>query len=644
MNPMTYLCFTLMSILIQFCLMDFTNETGKSVKSIVDINQTNRKISNDVIKRITQKPHALYYRTKTASAKKGENSEVYPNSTITEKIFTTTDLVTTEIDLFYEDGNSTIDGAFTSESPLATTEFDNVTEITFLYKTSTVKPPKEKKNIKKQDRCSCDLLFELCDINCCCDTDCTDQEITLFNSCEGSQGEYQKRSQHELTQCSNNAIESLFCIVKTNLPENKEIRPNQADTAVINRVYKWHTVDKLEPTATTKKATYKIGDPLLLLSKGTLKYLDIPIPLVNNYCKSKKPIRFLVNEVVKCNVKLKEINALQILKITEEAKIVTYTNSSTGLNCSSLLCANWSVILCNEEACQNYNQQLHEPTCSEGYCSNIAYRIEYTLYCNETGILTSAIKLYVKDVSTTLQFIQQEIRVNFLMANDTSRIIKLSGNPGYVQGLPVLASTLANNQTQQFYNNTQNENYILLPDNKNGMCVLNNILNNKLNFDENKRINCKFTVERIKSNNATDICVKIQDRIKNFLRLNSDIFVSPFGKPQENVKWTILSQINRTNVYGGYNPKDSLLLCYNIVTRFSFTIVYVDSGKNENKIIEARIVGTPRNLTMSSKQNYFFVLSVDVKFIDASGPAMKVYAGAPLLSIHLPKNFFLPFY
>ncbi|XP_041988860.1 tectonic-1 isoform X2 [Aricia agestis] len=540
MNPMTYLCFTLMSILIQFCLMDFTNETGKSVKSIVDINQTNRKISNDVIKRITQKPHALYYRTKTASAKKGENSEVYPNSTITEKIFTTTDLVTTEIDLFYEDGNSTIDGAFTSESPLATTEFDNVTEITFLYKTSTVKPPKEKKNIKKQDRCSCDLLFELCDINCCCDTDCTDQEITLFNSCEGSQGEYQKRSQHELTQCSNNAIESLFCIVKTNLPENKEIRPNQ--------------------------------------------------------------------------------------------------------NCSSLLCANWSVILCNEEACQNYNQQLHEPTCSEGYCSNIAYRIEYTLYCNETGILTSAIKLYVKDVSTTLQFIQQEIRVNFLMANDTSRIIKLSGNPGYVQGLPVLASTLANNQTQQFYNNTQNENYILLPDNKNGMCVLNNILNNKLNFDENKRINCKFTVERIKSNNATDICVKIQDRIKNFLRLNSDIFVSPFGKPQENVKWTILSQINRTNVYGGYNPKDSLLLCYNIVTRFSFTIVYVDSGKNENKIIEARIVGTPRNLTMSSKQNYFFVLSVDVKFIDASGPAMKVYAGAPLLSIHLPKNFFLPFY
>lgn len=67
------------------------------------------------------------------------------------------------------------------------------------------------------------LQYQLCDINCCCDGDCTDKERILFNCTEKGidrpEEAYSCSAQASSPMLS--GIENLFCVVKTNLPEKR---------------------------------------------------------------------------------------------------------------------------------------------------------------------------------------------------------------------------------------------------------------------------------------------------------------------------------------------------------------------------------------------------------------------------------------
>lgn len=65
------------------------------------------------------------------------------------------------------------------------------------------------------------LQFKLCDINCCCDSDCLEDQIKLFPNCDANKSLTRERyddacvSQFPYFGYGN----GLFCIVKINLPE-----------------------------------------------------------------------------------------------------------------------------------------------------------------------------------------------------------------------------------------------------------------------------------------------------------------------------------------------------------------------------------------------------------------------------------------
>ncbi|XP_072936621.1 tectonic-1-like isoform X1 [Epargyreus clarus] len=664
MNPLTYLGFTIFSVFIQFCVMEFIHDRFQLDKDSKRLNESTQK-NNDIIKKINYKPHALFYRTEidqmSFTANNYPQSSKYSNSSLEDmQMFTSTEIPSTTLDIFYDENATVTDDFITTDSYYTGSEFDNVTEITFIDKTSTTTAkPSPSKTVVSKEKCFCNLLYKKCDLNCCCDSDCTEEERRLFINCIEDNCDISKRKNifycNSYPTCDNTIstglFNNLFCVVKINMPDKRIKSHFKMDVAAINATLKWNVIEKSYIPLHFQKKKYEFGDLLWLLQNDHISPTYLPTTAVNNYCNGKKPMKFLINENIKCNVKIEELHAFPTLKTLEKAKLISVTDLSlnnTILNCSTLHCANWSIIVCDFLACGDFNHTIHAPICTENYCINLPLRVEYSLYYYESKITNATLKLYMSKVSINVHLMLQEIIVKWYLGNDSiENIIQLSGNPGYIPGLPIIASSAADNHTHNFYNRTFGKNYISFPINENGKCVWSNTRNKTLLFGFNTRSKCRLSMQqKIFQRNATSACHSIQMNIKEYAGLIQKLLISPYGNPQDvnDDKWVPLEVNDRKFIFGEYHSKNSKLNCYNIITRYVFVIAFADvSGNNkvENKIIKASVDTTAFNITFDTAE-LSMVLTIDISFVDISRPVSE-FARAPHINVHLPTNFFFDY-
>ncbi|CAK1603133.1 unnamed protein product [Parnassius mnemosyne] len=664
MRLLTYFAFTLLSVVIQFCVMDFIQEKIEHEENAVYLNETTKGKQNSIgiLKDYTHNAHALYYRLnageiKNVSRTKYSNSSLlnYPFSTTTEPSFTV-------YDMLYDENISVADGVSTTETFFTSTELDNVTEITLFENTSTTTKPEiiEKKTRYVDTLCYCNFMYKQCDINCCCDDDCSEEENKLFRRCR-THLFVNVRNQwpRNLLTCGENDVSgifgNLFCIAKTNLPDKRAAVPQKFFERVINDTFVWHNNNHNTDVESYKftKNLYRNGDPVWLLKNTSIYYIDFPAPFVNNYCSIRRPIKFLQNEETQCLVKLMELEMFRILKTIDESKVINIANNSlnsTAMNCSNLHCTNWTVIYCDEDDCLDFNKTLHEPMCTASFCKNIAFRIEYAFYVYDSKIVNATVKLFAKNIPIAIQYITQKISVKFYMGNTSSeRIIKLSGTPGYITGLPIITSFTESNHTNQFFNSDHQNNYLTYPDNKHGLCVKTKNTKKVLLFGLNKRMKCKISIRYISSSNATEACLNVQTHINKMLSVQNKVYVSPYGNPN-NVKdddWLPI-KLKSQFIYGQLYSKSSKIQCYNLQTRVAFIFTYAvlssSIGQVENKLLSAKVDGFASNVTFSTNSHELStVITVDINFINVNNWMQHEYAGPPHLNLNLPKNFFFPF-
>ncbi|CAH1644930.1 unnamed protein product [Spodoptera littoralis] len=269
MKVITYLAFTFLSILIQFCVMDYIQEKIETEESVNLSVTTHKEILNDLLKNISGKPHALYYRTiSNRSLKNASPSKIYNNSSMADVSTGATDGTTTILDVLYDENTSDIEVATsTTEMYYTSTEYDNITEITFFEtnnKSSSVPSltPKTSFNMP----CDCNLLYKVCDINCCCDEDCSDIHYKLFQCQEPGKGDRKAVDgciTHLLDEqrYGGSMLDDLFCIVKTNLPSKRNIKKYGEAPGFY---YKWESSSQKHYSYEFKK-TYTQGDPIWIL-------------------------------------------------------------------------------------------------------------------------------------------------------------------------------------------------------------------------------------------------------------------------------------------------------------------------------------------------------------------------------------------
>ncbi|VVC96702.1 unnamed protein product [Leptidea sinapis] len=232
----------------------------------------------------------------------------------------------------------------TTEETYTTTLFvdtDNTTDVLDVT-TTTLTTLLPKKTAISND-CACNILYKTCDINCCCDVDCGDIEKDLFSdNCENHKvcGDTEDTT---LNFCSSDAtcltkttksyfVDNLFCIAKTNLPP-KQLTIIKFDLAALSMSPKWQSfIPKQDFKFDFKRTLYKYNDAIWLTYNGTIFNSEIPIPTVSGYCSTRKPIQFLVNENIKCIVKLEDLHMFEIYTHTKDASVLSPKTEAANSN------------------------------------------------------------------------------------------------------------------------------------------------------------------------------------------------------------------------------------------------------------------------------------------------------------------------
>ncbi|XP_063641007.1 tectonic-1 isoform X12 [Pan troglodytes] len=465
--------------------------------------------------------------------------------------------------------------------------------------------------------CVCDLSPAQCDVNCCCDPDCSSVDFSVFSACSvpvvtgDSQFCSQKAVIYSLNFTANppqrvfelvdQINPSIFCIHITNYkPALSFINPEVPDENNFDTLMKTSDGFTLNAESyisfTTKldiptAAKYEYGVPL----QTSDSFLRFPSSLTSSLCTDNNPAAFLVNQAVKCTRKInleqcEEIEALsmafysspEILRVPDSRKKVPITVQSIVIQ--SL----------NKTLTRREDTDVLQPTLvNAGHfslCVNVVLEVKYSLTYTDAGEVTKAdLSFLLGTVSSVVVPLQQKFEIHFLQEN--TQPVPLSGNPGYVVGLPLAAG-----------------------------------------FQPHKggALPCQLVAQKVKS---------------LLWGQGFPDYVAPFGnsQAQDMLDWVPIHFITQSFNRKHFVLQDSCQLPGALVIEVKWT----KYGSLLNP--QAKIVNVTANLISSSfpeansGNERTILISTAVTFVDVSAPAEAGFRAPPAINARLPFNFFFPF-
>lgn len=299
-------------------------------------------------------------------------------------------------------------------------------------------------------------------------------------------------------------------------------------------------------------------------------------------------------------------------------------------------------------------------------CINVVKSIKYIFYHNGTeGFKNVELHTSLESVSykfnnkESYRFIQ-DFSINFKWLKETINVSNFrSGNPGYLIGKPILIAQ--RNNTTIFRNSTKfTSNFLVLPENINNICTMNDNYYKIVEFGYSMKMNCLFQTKIYTKNlNGTIICHELQN---NLLKLWSIIHPNQcfgmFGNANEkNVNdWHDILMIKNStqllnDTFGKFSNFNKTLNCFNIISKLFIDIYYVrvdyENLLNQNKILGVTIrYDGYKNVSLSFNKNltkYTDIISSHVMFHDVTSEKLKKFVDAPTFKIRLPHDFFYPF-
>ncbi|XP_064434425.1 tectonic-1 isoform X4 [Mirounga angustirostris] len=423
--------------------------------------------------------------------------------------------------------------------------------------------------------CVCDLAPAQCDVNCCCDPDCSSMDFSVFSACSvpivtgDSHFCSQKAAIYSLNFTANppqrvfklvdRINPSIFCIHITNYkPALFFINPEVPDENNFDKLMKTSdgfSLKESEISFETQSdipatAKYKYGARL----QTSDSFLRFPSPLMSSLCTDDNPAAFLVNQAVKCT---RRINLEQCEEI--EALGMAY------------------------------------------YSSPKILRVP--------GLRTKA--------------------------EQNTKPIPLSGNPGYVVGLPLAAGFQPQKGSGIIQTMNRFGQLTILRSTAEQDCLAVEGIRTPVLFGYDMQSGCKLRLPKAIT------CQLAVQKVKNLLKGQGfPDYVAPFGnsQAQDVLDWVPVRFITQAS-----HMKDSCQLPMALVIEVKWT----KYGSLLNP--QAKIVNVTASLLSSSfpetnsGNERTVLLSTAVAFVDASAPAEAGFRARPTINARLPFNFFFPF-
>lgn len=511
--------------------------------------------------------------------------------------------------------------------------------------------------INVSDLCVCDLLVAQCDINCCCDSDCSASDFGTFTSCsietviDDSRLCRQQAAMYSinvmvnppqrvltLTEQSN---PNVFCIQKANYNAGLAfVSPDVSSSGNFNDLVKqfggfsFSAATEVQEQATTISSRYQYGVPVETTLKNR-EYLKLPALHSASQCTDNNPAGFLINQAVHCsrNLTVENCTADAALNMATYHSFAIFSapsiNSTVGITIQSItlqsLNGTRTRVNNGEEFSPDVNINLT-------VCSNVVLEVLYVISYNESGHITNAsVSFVLGTLEKSMIPVQQSFRISFVEENKTQ--IPVSGNPGYVVGLPLVAGFKPPG-SGIIHSTNQYGQLTLLKSSPSQDCFSISGSRMPVLFGYNMVSGCKLRIT-----NTTDCTILSKIILDIFKGQNFPEYVASFGnaKVQNVDDWV---QIADTFVNQG--TCSLLPVSLDIVVRWT---KYGSLVNPQAKIqrVTMNISTIPFSMPTTAEEIKMLQLSNSVTFIDVSASAGPGYRAQPTLDAKLPYDFFYPF-
>ncbi|NWR30018.1 TECT1 protein, partial [Tachuris rubrigastra] len=511
--------------------------------------------------------------------------------------------------------------------------------------------------------CVCDLLVAQCDVNCCCDPDCSPGEFSLFTACSvpvvigDSHLCRQKAAVYSLDveanpperifQLIDQVNPSIFCIRATNYkqalylktpemptPENFDGLLDEFGSAAFSAEPESWNVDTDPPDA-NETQRYEYGLPI----QTEDAFLRLPSPVVSSWCSDANPAGFLVNQATKCirSVSVEKCESIQALNM------LFYINSSILAFVFQVKISVQSIVFQSLDGMRTSLRGadgLRLPLILEELCLNVVLGVSYQITYTDTGEIIEAAAAFVLGAITkeTLS-VQQSFQISFTQVD--TKPVPLSGSPGYVVGLPVRAGFSTQGYPFPAQSLTNNHSQLsILQSTPSQDCLAAQGARAPVLFGQNMISGCKLRIT------AAMKCQPLAQTLLDVLKGQSfPEYVASFGnsQAQDVLDWVPITHLHISE----QRISNTLQSSCQIPVSFGIEVKWTKYGSLVNP--QARIVNVTATLTtttlkqLPSGRERTIPITSSVVFTDISSPAEPGYKAWPTINIKLPFDFFYPF-
>ncbi|XP_040168186.1 tectonic [Anopheles arabiensis] len=321
------------------------------------------------------------------------------------------------------------------------------------------------KLVPKGYYCRCDLTINVCDINCCCDIDCSAAILRTFDCDQELLHTDEYHHGEGLQSCRVQG--GLFCLVEPVYEEGDESFYNAARLPAATR-YKWKEVFPLDGSSeeAVRPNHYHVDDVIYFYNETSelVQPFAIPYSLTGSSCQLEQPVRFLRDRTNLCRRQtvdeLSDFNRAFLRHASSSARFFQTPKKSTVMEHYCVEdgdCLNATVSICYHNSPHGWNctqsSNVTNSTSSveelllEEFPDSTCLELEITFIHNYTNLFNVQLKLLCErsadEDDLWMESVWQRITVRFIVPTPPSKpklTRTVSGNIGYLTGKPLIVS------------------------------------------------------------------------------------------------------------------------------------------------------------------------------------------------------------
>ncbi|CAN7995066.1 unnamed protein product [Ixodes hexagonus] len=510
--------------------------------------------------------------------------------------------------------------------------------------------------LSPSDRCFCDLTRNSCDVECCCDVDCTEEDAKSFASCVDRVPE-----NHDLRYCvrrdlifasrtlfEKRPVGDLLCIVVDNVRKKDVFReppavstPTDVHKLVGEARHDWAAGDAKQ----TAQVRFKAGDALLRVGdEGGVGEWRLPTRLFSTGCEATEAVTYLRDQALECT---RSVGPLGSSCMTDPALSAQTYHRGFGISSSADDKVQVHPTLCSSGACSDFLPSAHLPSYTdEGECRNVVSRVTYRIVHSGIHGISNITARYetITLRSGDTEFVQRFSTSYVWSSGGASLDAKRSGNPGYLRGLPIPAGCFKTDGTR--CNHSVARMWMTVPDTENGDCA--SLTSEVLKFGSNLRTGCLAPLAAFRN------CTILRKVVFDYLvgESLSLTHVAMFGnssRSEVGEHVPVLRENVPSNPVGQGASVDDGRTCKLGATDVRVFVLYARTEhavNPQNKIVSVlyRYGGTTEVKLSHLPTDQQLEVTFVATFVDISQKAARIFAPPPTLEAHLPEDFFYPFF